>query len=94
MRENKIEEWLVDQVKRLGGIADKYTSPGNPGVPDRIVLLPGGKIIFVELKATWGRLSSIQKWQRKRYCALGADVRCVKGMDEAKAFIEELKHEV
>ena len=92
--ESKIENWLVEQIKQMGGIADKFTSPANPGVPDRLVIMPNGKIYFVELKADWGRLSNIQKWQRERYRKHGADVRCIKGMDEAKAFVEELKNEI
>lgn len=92
--ESKIESWLVNQVKQMGGIADKFVSPANPGVPDRLIVMPDGKIYFVELKATWGRLSNIQKWQRDRYKKLGADVRVIKGMDQAKEFVEELKNEV
>ena len=42
MREREIEEWLREQIKNLGGKALKFTSPGNDGVPDRIVFLPGG----------------------------------------------------
>ena len=91
--ESKIEEWLVNQIKLMGGIADKFVSPANPGVPDRLIVMPNGKIYFVELKATWGSLSNIQKWQRERYGKLGADVRIVKGMDQAKDFVKELKNE-
>lgn len=94
MLEKDIEKWLVEEVKKMGGLADKYVSPNNPGVPDRIVIMPGGRVYFVELKAQWGRLGNLQKWQRKRYEGVGALVRCVRGMDGAKAFIEELKHEV
>jgi hypothetical protein len=51
MREKDIESYLRDQVKKIKGIAYKFESPGNSGVPDRLVLLPDGKIYFVELKA-------------------------------------------
>lgn len=91
MLEKDIEKWLVEEVKKMGGLADKYVSPNNPGVPDRIVIMPGGRVFFVELKAQWGRLGSLQKWQRKRYEGVGAQVRCVCGMDGAKAFVEELR---
>lgn len=91
MLEKDIEKWLVEEVKKMGGLADKYVSPNNPGVPDRIVIMPGGRVFFVELKTQWGRLSSLQKWQRKRYEGVGAQVRCVRGMDGAKAFVEELR---
>ena len=59
--ERDIERRLVDGVKKLGGRAYKWVSPGSNGVPDRIVILPGGKIIFIELKTTTGRLTDLQK---------------------------------
>ena len=51
MREKQTEQKLVLAVKRIGGICPKFTSPGFDGMPDRIVLLPGGRIAFVEVKA-------------------------------------------
>ena len=51
MKESEIEARLVRGVKALGGVAYKFVSPGNVGVPDRVVVLPGGRVIFVELKA-------------------------------------------
>ncbi|MFR1222061.1 MAG: VRR-NUC domain-containing protein [Oscillospiraceae bacterium] len=50
MREKTIEQHLVKAVKNSGGIAPKLVSPGFDGMPDRLVLLPGGKIGFVEVK--------------------------------------------
>ena len=50
MREKTIEQKLVQAVKSVGGIAPKFTSPGFDGMPDRLVLLPCGKIAFVEVK--------------------------------------------
>lgn len=93
MKESEIEKWLVGQIKALGGFADKYVSPGNPGVPDRIIVMPGGRIIFAELKTEIGRLSGIQKWQRERYQKMGVDFRLVKGMDAARKLVEELKND-
>ena len=51
MREKTIEKKLADAVKGRGGLAPKFTSPGFDGMPDRIVLLPGGRMAFVEVKA-------------------------------------------
>lgn len=51
VREKQIEQKLVSEVKKIGGICPKFTSPGFDGMPDRIVLLPGGRIAFVEVKA-------------------------------------------
>jgi hypothetical protein len=50
MREKLIEQKLIRAVKAAGGIAVKFVSPGYDGMPDRLVLLPGGKIAFVEVK--------------------------------------------
>ena len=94
MKESEIEGWLVSQIKKLGGFADKFISPGNPGVPDRIIVMPGGRVIFVELKTEIGRLSGIQKWQRERYQKMGVDFRVVKGMDAARSLVKELRKEV
>lgn len=51
MREKQIEQKFVRATKNMGGIAPKFVSPGLDGMPDRIVLLPGGHIGFVEVKA-------------------------------------------
>lgn len=93
VKESDIEKWLVGQIKALGGFADKFVSPGNPGVPDRIIVMPGGRIIFAELKTEIGRLSGIQKWQRKRYQEMGVDFRVIKGMSAARELVEELKND-
>lgn len=60
MREKTTEQKLVQAVKAMGGIAPKFTSPGFDGVPDRIVLLPGGRIGFVEVKAMGCKLRPLQ----------------------------------
>lgn len=51
MREKLIEQKLIRAVKAVGGIAVKFVSPGYDGMPDRLILLPGAKIAFVEVKA-------------------------------------------
>lgn len=91
MLEKEIERWLGEQMKKLGCLYFKFTSPSNPGVPDRLIITPDGRTIYVELKTEIGRLSNIQKWQIGRMQALGADVRKIKGKDEAKAFAREVK---
>lgn len=74
LREKEIEDYLRIRIKKLGGIAYKFTSPGNDGVPDRIILLPEGKINFVELKAPGKKPSKLQKVQINRIKKLGYDV--------------------
>ena len=70
--EKEIEKKLVDKVRHHGGLCLKWVCPGWAGVPDRIVLLPGGRIIFVELKRPKGsRMSDRQRWWRKKLIELG-----------------------
>ena len=90
MRESQIEARLVQGVKSRGGMCIKFTSPGMPGVPDRIVITPAGRIVFVELKTEVGRLANIQKWVIGEMQKRGADVRVVKGLPEVKQFLEEV----
>ena len=52
--EKEVEAYLVKRVKDMGGQCLKWTSPGTTGLPDRIVLLPGGRVLFVELKRPKG----------------------------------------
>lgn len=90
MREKDIERILVTEVKKLGGRAYKWTSPGNDGVPDRIVILPGRPPIFVELKTDRGKLTALQKVQIDRLRALGQDVRVLYGMGAVSRFLMEM----
>ena len=89
MKESEIEARLVRGVKALGGVAYKFVSPGNVGVPDRLVVLPGGRVIFVELKAEGGRLSPMQRQQLARLRRLGADACKVKSETGVARFLEE-----
>lgn len=89
MREKDIEKILVNGVKDVGGRAYKWVSPGNNGVPDRIVILPEGRIVFVELKTESGTLSSLQQVQIKRLRELGQTVEIVKGVRGVIQFFEE-----
>jgi tryptophanase len=71
MRESTIEAYLRDRVKELGGKAYKFVSPGNDGVPDRLVCLPGGHAVFVELKAPAKKPTKLQELQQKRLEKMG-----------------------
>lgn len=92
MLEREIEKKLVDGVRKLGGRAYKFVSPGNDGVPDRIVVLPGISPVFVELKTETGRLSSLQNVQIKKLKDLGQDVRILYGLEDVKRFLEEMRN--
>ena len=90
MKESYIENYLVRKVKENNGLCLIIFSPGNPGVPDRIVITPDGRTIYVELKTEVGRLAKIQKWQRSELEKRGADVRVLFGMDAVKEFLREV----
>ena len=90
MKESYIESYLVRKVKEHGGLCYKFVSPGNPGVPDRLIITPTGKTIFVELKTEVGRLAKVQKWQRSEMEKPGADCRVLCGMDAVKDFLREV----
>lgn len=93
MLEKDIEKILVGEVKKLGGRAYKWVSPGNDGVPDRIVIFPNRPPIFVELKSETGRLSALQQVQIKRLRELGQAVFVVKGIDGLSQFFQLTGHE-
>lgn len=66
-----MEAKLVDAVKAVGGVCWKFTSPGTSGVPDRIVLLPSGRIAFVEVKASGEKLRPLQRLRIRTLRRLG-----------------------
>ena len=70
--EKDIEKKLVDIVRSHGGLCLKWVCPGWSGVPDRIILLPGGQVIFAEVKRPkGGKLSELQKYWGERLRSLG-----------------------
>lgn len=74
MREKEIEKKLTQAVKCMGGLALKFISPGYDGVPDRIVLFPGGRIAFVEVKAPGKTLRPLQVRRKRQLESLGFKV--------------------
>ena len=84
--ERDVEKALVARVKALGGLCDKFTSPGRRSVPDRIVTLPGGNIIFVEVKRPGARPTKKQHADHTRRRVLGCDVRVIDTLEAANAF--------
>lgn len=71
MREKSTEQKLASAVKGMGGIAPKFTSPGFDGMPDRIVLLPGGRMAFVEAKAPGKKPRPLQEARHRLLRGLG-----------------------
>jgi Holliday junction resolvase len=76
-RERSVERVLVAAVTAAGGIAYKFASPSRRGVPDRLIVLPGGRVMFIEVKAPGGRLSKLQEVEIARLRKLGASVRVI-----------------
>lgn len=93
--EVKVERYLNDEVKKLGGITRKWVSPGIDGVPDRIVIVPTKQFVpvigFVEVKTLWGKLSPMQEREIKRLTDLGCWVFVAYGREGVDRFIEKLK---
>jgi hypothetical protein len=85
MLEKKVEQRLVQRAKDNGGLAIKWVAPSMSGVPDRIVFLPGGRIIFVELKAPGRFPSPLQQRIHDMLLKLGADVRVVDSVEGVDA---------
>lgn len=83
MLERSVEAIFARRVRDLGGLSFKM-APIVAGNPDRIVLMPGGRIFFVELKAPGGRLAPVQRLWHARAAALGTTVQVVTGPLEAR----------
>ena len=90
MKEKDIEQQLVKAVKSMGGIAPKLVSPGFDGMPDRLVLLPGGRLAFVELKAPGKSLRPLQEKRKRQLQALGFLVFCVDSVSQIGAVLDEI----
>ena len=91
MLEKEIEKVLVKSIEKLGGICWKFTSPGTVGVPDRIALLNGGKIAFVELKSPGRTLRPIQVKRKKQLEELGFKVYVLDSKERVKEVIHEIQ---
>lgn len=94
MREGEIERELCAGVKALKGASYKFVSPGNLGVPDRIVIFPGGRIEFVEVKAEGGRLRHAQMMQLARLKDLDCCISVLCGMQEVREYLSEREAEL
>lgn len=90
MRESQIESYLRDQIKGVGGWAPKWVSPGNNGVPDRIIFLPDRKIVFIETKAPGKKPTPLQIVQHRRLASFGWDVPIIDSREQVDAWIREL----
>ena len=93
MRESAVEKRLVDLVAGLGGIAYKFKSPNRRNVPDRIVVLPGHHIHFVECKAPGKKPRAAQQREFFRLAAFGFYVHVLDTIGKVDLFIEQRRSE-
>lgn len=87
--ENKIEMYLKDEIEKINGKTFKFSSPGNNGVPDRIILHQGNTY-FVELKKPGEKLRPLQKAVKKRFNKLGFNVYVLDSIDSVNGFIANI----
>ena len=90
MREQRIERQLVQLVSKVGGLALKFVSPGMAGVPDRLLLFPGGKAVFVETKAPGKKPRPLQVHRHEQLRALGFRVYVIDEMKQIREVLDDL----
>ena len=91
MREKLIEQNLVQAVRRMGGLAPKFISPGWAGAPDRLVLLSGGRLAFVEVKAPGKTLRPLQVRRKGQLEALGFRVHVIDRPEQIGGVLDEIQ---
>ncbi len=91
MREKTVEQKLVAAVKSMGGLSPKFVSPGYDGMPDRLVLLPNGRLAFVELKAPGKKLRPLQVRRKAQLESLGFKVYCIDRPEQIGGVLSEIQ---
>lgn len=91
MREKEIESALFKAAKKRNGLALKFVSPGMSGVPDRIVLLPGARIGFIELKASGKKMRPLQEKRKRQLESLGFLVFCLDSKEEVEVILDAIQ---
>lgn len=89
-REVDIEQYFVRCVKKTGGRTLKFSSPSSAGVPDRILLLPGGKVRFVEFKAPGQKPRPLQQVVFRQFAGLGSSVTILDSREAVDRYLEEV----
>lgn len=91
MREKEIDAALRKAAKKRNGMAFKFVSPGLSGVPDRLVLLPMGRIGFIELKAPGKKMRKLQEKRKSQLEALGFLVFCLDSKEEVEVVLDAIQ---
>lgn len=90
MLEKVIEAYLVKEVKRRGGMCEKFVSVGKPSVPDRIITMQGGRIFFVEVKSNTGKVTEGQALDHAMRRKLGCEVHVVNSKEAIDALLNDM----
>lgn len=90
MREKEIEQKLVTEVRRCGGMALKFVSPSYSGMPDRLLLFPDGKMAFVEVKARGRKPRLLQEKQHKLLRKLGFRVFVLDAVEDISGMLDNI----
>ncbi|MDO4306948.1 MAG: VRR-NUC domain-containing protein [Eubacteriales bacterium] len=91
MREKTIEQKFREAVRAVGGVAVKFTSPGLDGMPDRLALLPGGRMAFVEVKAPGKKPRPLQLARHRMLRQLGFRVYVLDNEKQIGGIIDEIR---
>ncbi len=94
MKESELERKFRIMVQKAGGRAYKFVSPGNDGVPDRLVVLPGGRIGFVELKRKGGAPGKQQQYRMKELEDMGCFTAVVDDLEKAEEVLAKIRKQV
>ena len=89
--EKMIERYLCDSIKQMGGVCLKYSNAGMVGYPDRICLLSGGVVFWVELKSKDGRLNEAQKIRIRQLRGMGHTVNVCRSKEDVDEVLEPYK---
>ncbi len=93
MKEKEIEQKLLHEAKKRGGICPKLVSPGLAGMPDRLILLPDGKMGFAELKAPGKKPRPIQVCRIAQLRRLGFKVFVIDGVEQIGSVLDGIKED-
>ena len=93
IRENDIERFFKKEVEKHGGLVWKFVSPNQSGVPDRIVMMPGGKVVFAEIKAPGKKPRPLQLAVIDKIARLGITTWVIDSRVLVHSFIEQYQRE-